>query len=275
MIVHKNCNDMMPPNPANGEPEKEAAWKYYFHSLTGLPTTPEYNVIANKLLAETKRIFDPYGYISTAAKEQADLIAGKLDQISSKMDAILRNGETQTAQSNGKRHRRERAPGVMDKWIAQQFNNYALPLIAKCYPINKGEDYIRRNIIPTLTKQGRNFAMNNKYGGLCVYEPMRGGNKSGYATVGTITERQIKTWITKYPDKSNPEPKSGFHAGMLKDKASIEEAAKKWGDYWRRYALAFFEWRKTHTGTPRKQFRYSPSPVIHGAEHTAASAPQS
>lgn len=191
--------------------------------------------------------------------------------------AAFCNGKTQTAQGNSKSDKRERAPGVTNKWIAQQFNNYALPLIAKCYPINKegDEERIRRDIIPTLQKQGRKFAMNKEYGGLCVYEKMRGGNKSGYATVGSITERQIKTWIKAYPDESNPEPKSGFHAGMLKDKASIEEAAKKWGDYTRRYALAFFEWRKTHTGTPRNQFRYSPSPIIHGAEHTAASARRS
>ena len=185
--------------------------------------------------------------------------------------------QAKAPQSKGKSGRHERAPGVTNKWIAQQFNNYALPLIAKCYPINKegDEERIRRDIIPTLQKQGRKFAMNKEYGGLCVYEKMRGGNKSGYATVGSITERQIKTWIKAYPDESNPEPKSGFHAGMLKDKASIEEAAKKWGDYTRRYALAFFEWRKTHTGTPRNQFRYSPSPIIHGAEHTAASARRS
>ena len=191
--------------------------------------------------------------------------------------AAFCNGKTQTTQGNIKSDKRERAPGVTNKWIAQQFNNYALPLIAKCYPINKegDEERIRRDIIPTLQKQGRKFAMNKEYGGLCVYEKMRGGNKSGYATVGSITERQIKTWIKAYPDESNPEPKSGFHAGMLKDKASIEEAAKKWGDYKRRYALAFFEWRKTHTGTPRNQFRYSPSPIIHGAEHTAASARRS
>ena len=183
----------------------------------------------------------------------------------------------QTAQDNSKSDKRERAPGVTDKWIAQQFNNYALPLIAKCYPINKegDEERIRRDIIPTLRKQMRKFAMNKEYGGLCVYEKMRGGNKSGYATVGSITERQIKRWINAYTDKSNPEPKSGFHAGMLKDKTSIEEAARKWGNYWRGYALAFFDWRKTHTGTPRNQFRYSPPPVIHGAEHTAASAPRS
>ena len=180
-------------------------------------------------------------------------------------------------QSKGKGDRHERGKGVTDKWIAQQFNNYALPLIAKCYPINKegDEERIRRDIIPTLQKQRRKFAMNIEYGGLCVYEKMRGGNKSGYATVGSITERQIKRWINAYTDKSNPEPKSGFHAGMLKDKASIEKAAKKWGDYTRRYVLAFLKWRKTHTGTPRNQFRYIPSPVIHGAEHTATSAPQS
>ena len=191
--------------------------------------------------------------------------------------ATLCPGKTQTAQSKGKSERRERAQGATDKWIAQQFNNYALPLIAKCYPINKegDEERIRRDIIPTLQKQRRKFAMNKEYGGLCVYEPKRGGNKSGYATVGSITERQIKRWINTYTDNSNPEPKSGFHAGMLKDKASIEKAAKKWGDYTRGYVLAFLEWRKTHTGTPRNQFRYNPPPVIHGAEHTTTSAPQS
>ena len=185
--------------------------------------------------------------------------------------------QVKAPQSKGKSGRHERAPGVTDKWIAQQFNKYALPLIAKCYPINKEEDeeYIQRDIIPALKMQERKFAMNKEYGGLCVYEKMRGGNKSGYATVGSITERQIKRWINTYTDNSNPEPKSGFHAGMLKDKASIEKAAKKWGDYTRGYVLAFLEWRKTHTGTPRNQFRYNPPPVIHGAEHTTTSAPQS
>ena len=204
--------------------------------------------------------------------------------------AAFCNGKTQTAQGNSKSDKRERAPGVTDKWIAQQFNQYAQPLITKCYQIKDADDpeEVIKNILPELKKQGRKYEwrrtdgewdkeckMHGKYCALCVFEPMRGGNKSGYATVGSITERQITTWINAYPDGSNPEPKSGFHAGMLKDKASIEEAAKKWGDYTRRYVLAFFEWRKTHTGTPRNQFRYSPSLVIHGAEHTAASAPRS
>jgi len=191
--------------------------------------------------------------------------------------ATLRNGETQTVKSKGKSERRERATGVTDKWIAQQFNNYALPLIAKCYHIQnkKDEEYITQDIVPGLKKQGRKFRMDKGYGGLCVYEPKRGGNKSGYATVGNITTNGIKKWISKYRDESNPEPKSGFHADMLKDKTSIEHAAQRWGEYWRRYTLAFYEWRKTHTGTPRQQFRYIPPPVIHGGEHIAASAPRS
>ena len=198
--------------------------------------------------------------------------------------------QAKAPQSKGKSDRRKRAKGVTDKWIAQQFNQYAQPLITKCYQIKDADDLeeVIKNILPELEKQGRKYGwrrtdgewdkeykMHGKYCALCVFEPMRGGNKSGYATVGNRTANGIKKWIGKYRDESNPESKSGFHAGMLKDKTSIEEAARKWGNYWRGYALAFFDWRKTHTGTPRNQFRYNPPPVIHGAEHTAASAPRS
>ena len=38
--------------------------------------------------------------------------------------------QAKAPQSKGKSGRHERATGATDKWIAQQFNNYALPLIA-------------------------------------------------------------------------------------------------------------------------------------------------
>ena len=181
-----------------------------------------------------------------------------------------------TQSGNSKRGRHERAKGVTDKWIAQQFSQYAQPLICRCYRNDKEGDEERiREIIPELKKEGKRYFQSKEYGGLCVYEPMRGGDRLGYATVGKITPDGIKKWIGKHRDESNPEPRSGFHAGMLKNKTSIEEAAKQWGNYCHGYALAFFNWRKTHTGTPRNQFRYSPPPVIHGAEYKATAAPRS
>lgn len=99
--MHKNCNDMMPHNPANGEPEKEAAWKYCFHRLTGLPITPQNTVIADKLYAKAKEIIKLEGYHSDAAKTQTDSFVGKLDSTNApERNAILKTWYDYKARSS-------------------------------------------------------------------------------------------------------------------------------------------------------------------------------
>ena len=165
--------------------------------------------------------------------------------------------------------RRERAKGMSNKSIAAEFNRYAAPLIRKVIR-NNGDNADEISAIAAEAKRkGIKFAMLQEYGGLCFYEPKRGGDHSGIKTVGNCTEDTIESWIKKYPDESKPEPKSGFHAGMLTDKAAIEKAAKRRGEYYREYAIAFFHWRELHPHTPFSHFRYTPTQTQHGGEKRA------
>lgn len=132
-----------------------------------------------------------------------------------------------------------RAKGVTDAWIAAEFNRHAVALVKDRSQSKKP-----------------------------IYEKKRGGG-GGIYYAGGCTVPTIKVWIRKYPDADNAEPISGFHAGMLTDKKAIENAAKRWGEYYQGYAEAFFEWRKTNKAAPRKDFRYQPIRTVHNVEAVA------
>lgn len=157
------------------------------------------------------------------------------------LNEYTRKGEADTAQNKqrGTKHR-ERAKGVTDLWIAQEFSKHAVKLI-------RGIDEDKKPI----------------------YERKRGGNHSGFYEVGLLTESGVRKWINTYPDEHNAEPKSGFHAEMLTDGKAIEAAAKRWGNYWRDYAERFYSWRQVNSSAPRNQFRYKPAQTVHGAEKIA------
>ena len=89
-----------------------------------------------------------------------------------------------------------------------------------------------------------------------------------------MSHETIGSWLKKWDDKGEPEPKSGFTGDMLKSWEEIERAAKVWGEYWQGYAAAFAKWRQKHPKSRREDFRYNPGVTVHGAEILASVDPE-
>ena len=178
-------------------------------------------------------------------------LAGEIALVKSYQSKV-EDGHNQTKRKT--RTNRERAKGLTDKVIAQLFNQKAVPLIV---------EYREEEVVETRTQRVKKQRCT-------VYEKRRGGNKNGIYAVGECSERTVRDWIKKYPDEHSAEPHSGFHAGMLLDRRAIEQAAERWGEYWRGYAKAFFDWRQGNRFAPRSQFRYTPEKTVHGAEKIAS-----
>ena len=132
------------------------------------------------------------------------------------------------------RTNRKRAKGCSNKEIANLFTRHAVPLI-------RGKDR----------------------DGNIAYEKKRGGGGGTYY-VGTCSPRTIGSWLAR----TLPEPISGFSSQMLTKPDEIKAAAARWGDYWRNYAAAFYEWRQSHPYSKRENFRFETHKVYHHREES-------
>ena len=99
--------------------------------------------------------------------------------------------------------------------------------------------------------------------GNIAYERKRGGGGGTYY-VGTCSPRTIGSWLAR----TLPEPISGFSSQMLTKPDEIKAAAARWGDYWREYATAFYEWRQSHPYSKRENFRFETHKVYHHREES-------
>jgi len=170
----------------------------------------------------------------------------------------------------GTKPRRERAPGMADKTVASMFNNQAQPLVRRVIKNNGDEKCEYSAAVKESRDKGEKGGMIDAYGGYCIYEPKRGGDRSGYATYGNLSVDGFRKWLKTYPNAHNRHPYCGFHAGMLADPAALKTCADIWGKHCIEYARQFYEWRKIHRTAPRSQFRFKVSQTVHGAENMAA-----
>lgn len=184
--------------------------------------------------------------------------------------AAARTLKEQNAQT-GTKQRRERAPGMNDKTVASMFNAKAQPLVRKVIKNNGDEKGEYTAAVKESRDKGEKGGMIDAYGGYCIYEPKRGGDRSGYATYGTLSVAGLRKWLKTYPNALNRNPYCGFHADMLADPAALETCADIWGKHCLEYARRFYEWRKIHRTAPRSQFRFNAiQKTVHGAEKMAA-----
>ena len=99
--------------------------------------------------------------------------------------------------------------------------------------------------------------------GEVVYEPQRGGNRTGRAIFGQCSVSTIKNWIKKHRDASNPHEHNGFHAGLLMDEQGLKKSVRQWKKYVKEYVRQFETWRKDNTNAKRRDFRFDKYTTIH------------
>ncbi len=99
--------------------------------------------------------------------------------------------------------------------------------------------------------------------GEVVYEPQRGGQRTGYVVFGSCSVSTLKNWIMKYPNASKVHAHNGFHAGLLNDEDGLKKSVQQWKKYIEDYVRQFEEWRKTHTTAKRSDFRFKKYSTIH------------
>lgn len=170
-----------------------------------------------------------------------DIMAGlrevrdQQEEVQSGIGFLVEDVKTKNKRNKGKKSHRPRAKECTDEKIAALFNQESVPLVRKCDPETQR---------------------------VILYENKRGGG-GDILYVGGCSPRTIRSWIKKYPSAQQAEPKSGFHAEMLCNPEAIALAAKKWGEFWRAYAKAFYNWRQIHRDAPSSQFRYKTHTVSH------------
>ena len=179
------------------------------------------------------------------------------------------NAAEQNAQTD-KKPSRERAPGMDDKTVAGMFNAKAQPLVRRVIKNNGDEKGEYTAAVKESRDKGEKGGMIEAYGGYCIYEPKRGGDRSGYVTYGNLSVAGFRKWLKRHPDQSKRQPDCGFHAGMLADPAALKTCADIWGKHCTEYARQFYEWRQIHRKAPKGQFRFKASQTVHGAEKMAA-----
>jgi len=211
---HKKCDTLWDPNLMNEQVKiAESAARLFAASY-------EKNLLANGFPRQNGYFWD-----------DMEMITGEMQKVMKESTFIP---ESTADQKRQKKKHISRHETCTNKWVAEQFNQYALPLV-----------------------RGKNE------NGELIFEKKKGGDRSGIYKVGTCCERTIKSWIKNHPDNSNPEPISGFHAGMLTTPSAIIEAANNWKGYYIKYVVAFFKWRQTNQNAPRENFRFDSKKHVH------------